>query len=93
MNKNFDITNTLDAKELSKRWGVTKKTIDNRRYRGQGPNYFKIGGAIRYDLEDVRRIENKSYGVCRVTGKLISKERLKLVPHATLSIEAKKMQR
>lgn len=38
------------------------------------------------------RIENKSYGVCRVTGKLISKERLTLVPHATLSIEAKKMQ-
>lgn len=38
------------------------------------------------------RIENKSYGVCRVTGKLISKDRLKLVPHATLSIEAKKMQ-
>ena len=35
------------------------------------------------------RIENKTYGVCRVTGKLISKERLKLVPHATLSIEAK----
>ncbi len=35
------------------------------------------------------RIENKSYGVCRVTGKLISKERLKSVPHATLSIEAK----
>ncbi len=38
------------------------------------------------------RIENKSYGVCRVTGKLINKERLKLVPHATLSIEAKNMQ-
>ena len=38
------------------------------------------------------RIENKSYGVCRVTGQLISKERLKLVPHATLSIEAKNMQ-
>ena len=38
------------------------------------------------------RIENKTYGVCRVTGKLIQKERLKLVPHATLSIEAKKMQ-
>ncbi len=35
------------------------------------------------------RIENKSYGVCRVTGKLISKERLRIVPHATLSIEAK----
>ena len=39
------------------------------------------------------RIENKTYGICRVTGKLIKKERLTLVPHATLSIEAKKMQR
>ena len=39
------------------------------------------------------RIENKTYGVCRVTGKLIHKERLKLVPHATLSIEAKNMQK
>ena len=38
------------------------------------------------------RIENKTYGVCRVTGKLIDKERLKAVPHATLSIEAKNMQ-
>ena len=39
------------------------------------------------------RIENKSYGICRVTGKLISKERLRSVPHATLSIEAKLNQR
>lgn len=39
------------------------------------------------------RIEGKTYGICRVTGKLIAKERLKLVPHATLSIEAKNMQR
>jgi RNA polymerase-binding transcription factor DksA len=38
------------------------------------------------------RIENKTYGVCRTTGKLINKDRLKLVPHATLSIEAKNMQ-
>jgi len=38
------------------------------------------------------RIENKTYGVCRVTGRLINKERLKLVPHTTLSIEAKNMQ-
>jgi len=35
------------------------------------------------------RIQNKTFGVCRVTGKLISKERLRAVPHATLSIEAK----
>ena len=38
------------------------------------------------------RIENGAYGVCRVTGKLIQKERLRLVPHATLSIEAKRKQ-
>ena len=35
------------------------------------------------------RIENKTYGICRATGKLIPKERLRAVPHATLSIEAK----
>ena len=36
------------------------------------------------------RIQNKTYGICRETGKLISKERLRAVPHATLSMEAKK---
>ncbi len=45
------------------------------------------------DLKNaLQRIENKTYGICRVTGKLIQKERLKLVPHATLSIEAKRKQ-
>lgn len=39
------------------------------------------------------RIENKTYGVCRETGKLIPKERLRAVPHATLSIEAKEKQK
>ncbi|ADX68125.1 MULTISPECIES: TraR/DksA family transcriptional regulator [Weeksella] len=39
------------------------------------------------------RIENKTYGICRVTGKLINPDRLRLVPHATLSIEAKNLQR
>jgi RNA polymerase-binding transcription factor DksA len=38
------------------------------------------------------RIQNKTYGVCRVTGKLIPKERLRLVPHATMSIDAKNSQ-
>ena len=37
------------------------------------------------------RIENKTYGICRETGKLIPKERLRLVPHATLTVEAKEM--
>jgi len=39
------------------------------------------------------RVENKTYGFCKVTGKLISKERLLVVPHATMSIEAKNQQR
>jgi RNA polymerase-binding transcription factor DksA len=44
-------------------------------------------------LENAKiRIKNKVYGICRVTGKLISKERLIAVPHATLSIEAKQEQ-
>lgn len=55
--------------------------------------------AIRQEkfIRDLRnalvRIENKTYGICRVTGKLINKERLRLVPHATLSIEAKNKQK
>lgn len=55
--------------------------------------------AIRQDkfIRDLKnaliRIESKTYGICRVTGKLIAKERLKLVPHATLSIEAKNLQK
>ncbi|HTG66353.1 MAG TPA: TraR/DksA C4-type zinc finger protein [Flavobacterium sp.] len=39
------------------------------------------------------RVENKTYGICKVTGQLISKERLKIVPHATMSIEAKNLQK
>jgi DnaK suppressor protein len=39
------------------------------------------------------RVENKTYGTCKVTGKIISKERLLIVPHATMSIEAKNLQR
>ena len=61
LEKNFDISNTIEVGELAKRWGVSKKTIDNRRYRGQGPSYFKIGGKIKYDLDDVKRMENDSY--------------------------------
>ena len=55
--------------------------------------------AIRQEkfIRDLRnaliRIENKTYGICRVTGKLINKKRLLLVPHATLSIGAKNIQK
>ena len=53
---------------------------------------YEIEKFIRDLKNALIRIENKTYGVCRVTGKLIQKERLKLVPHATLSIEAKRKQ-
>jgi len=48
---------------------------------------------IRHLQAAMVRIENKTYGICRETGKLISKERLRAVPHATLSIEAKRSKR
>lgn len=53
---------------------------------------IRQGKFIRDLKNALIRIENKTYGVCRVTKKLINKERLKLVPHATLSIEAKNNQ-
>jgi RNA polymerase-binding transcription factor DksA len=55
--------------------------------------------AIRQEkfLRDLKnalfRVENRTYGVCKVTGKLINKDRLRIVPHATMSIEAKNLQR
>lgn len=58
-------------------------------------NLKLIGRLERFvrDLENALiRIDNKTYGICRETGKLISKKRLMAVPHATLSIEAKKRQ-
>ena len=48
---------------------------------------------IRHLKNALFRVENKTYGVCKVTGKLINKERLLIVPHATMSIEAKNLQR
>ena len=49
--KDFDITNTIDAEALAKRWGVTKKTIDNRRLKGERPKeYFDRRDAVCADL-------------------------------------------
>lgn len=61
-------------------------TVENERLYTMATRQRKL---IQH-LENAKlRIENKVYGVCRESGKLISKERLKAVPHATLSIEAK----
>ena len=61
-----------------------QKEIASQQLQQQMDFIRKLQGALM-------RIENKTYGVCRVTGKLIPKERLRLVPHATLTVEAKEM--
>lgn len=63
--KEFSLENTLTVAQLAKRWGVTRKTLDNQRFRGEGPNYYKIGGTIRFDLDDVRKFENDRYVVVK----------------------------
>lgn len=65
------------------------ETLSREEVAQQAARQEKFVGNLKNALI---RIENKTYGICRVTGKLIQKERLKLVPHATLSIEAKNAQ-
>lgn len=61
-------------------------TIENERMMQMAARAKKY---IHHLENAVLRVQNKTFGICRITGKLISKERLKAVPHATLSIEAK----
>lgn len=71
--------------------------LDNGSITSEKENLNKMAARqVKYikHLENALiRIENKSYGICRITNKLISKARLKVVPHATLSIEAKNARR
>jgi len=62
-------------------------TAENERLTNMASRQRKL---IQHLDNALIRIQNKVYGVCRETGKLISKERLRAVPHATLSIDAKK---
>ena len=79
-----DTISTLQTIEDSSE-AVSKETIINQINR--------LDKFINDLKRALLRIENKTYGICKVTGKLISKERLKVVPHATMSIEAKKNKR
>ncbi|MDB9882271.1 TraR/DksA C4-type zinc finger protein [Bacteroidia bacterium] len=71
-------------------------SIDDGSASQQKENAGKLAGRQQKFIDNLEtalvRIENKTYGICKVTGKLISKERLKAVPHTTQSIEAKKNQ-
>ena len=73
------------------------KGLDDGSSTQETESIARMAGRTRKHIEHLEnakiRIKNKVYGVCRETGKLIAKERLKAVPHATLSIEAKKNRR
>jgi RNA polymerase-binding transcription factor DksA len=69
-------------------------SFEDSAYAYQRDNTIRMISRLEKFKNDLKRalirIDNKTYGICRETGKLISKERLRAVPHATLSIEAKK---
>ena len=75
---------------------ISNKLMDDNSYSSEKENLSRLADRQRKfitSLENaISRIENKTYGICRETGKLIAKERLRAVPHATLSIEAKQKQ-
>ncbi|MCB0570761.1 MAG: TraR/DksA family transcriptional regulator [Phaeodactylibacter sp.] len=72
------------------------KALDDGIGTAESERLSSLAGRQRKHIQHLEnalvRIQNKVYGICRVTGKLISKERLRAVPHATLSIEAKQKQ-
>ena len=71
-------------------------SIDDGSASMQKENAGQLAARLQKFIDNLKfalvRVENKTYGICKVTGKLISKERLKAVPHTTQSIEAKKNQ-
>ncbi|MCO6476613.1 MAG: TraR/DksA C4-type zinc finger protein [Phaeodactylibacter sp.] len=79
--------------ELADNPDAKVKGLDDGIGTAESERLINMAGRQRKHIQHLEnaliRIRNKAYGVCRVTGKLISKERLRAVPHATLSIEAK----
>jgi predicted site-specific integrase-resolvase len=50
-------TSHLDQKQLAARWGVSTRTLESWRWRGEGPVFLKLGGRVVYRLEDIERYE------------------------------------
>ncbi|HLS31127.1 MAG TPA: TraR/DksA C4-type zinc finger protein [Flavobacteriaceae bacterium] len=88
--KNGSFNGTDDTAPTFKSYDDGNKTMSREANRKLALRLEKF---IRDLNNALIRIENESYGICRETGKLIAKERLLLVPHATLSIEAKNKQK
>ena len=83
---------TIENQEFSRKKQIEDALEAARKAAEREADNTTLAKFIRNLNNALIRIENNTYGICRVTGKLISKERLRLVPHATLSIEAKKAQ-
>ena len=47
----------LDTRELAQRWKISPRTLENQRGKGQGPQFFKIGGKVLYDLDYIQEYE------------------------------------
>ena len=83
--------------ELSENEGMKIRGLDDGIGTAENERLASMASRQRKHIQHLEnaliRIKNKAYGICRVTGKLISKDRLRVVPHATLSIEAKQQKR
>ncbi len=85
-NDESDISDTAPTFKLMEEGSNVLSKEENARLAARQQRFIK-------DLEAALiRIENRTYGICKVTGKLIPKERLKIVPHTTMSVEAKLLQ-
>jgi len=51
----------LNTYELAKRWNKSPRTLENWRGKNQGPNYYKIGGKVLYELSEIETLEKYSY--------------------------------
>ncbi|MCB0638897.1 MAG: TraR/DksA C4-type zinc finger protein [Lewinella sp.] len=84
-------------KEIAENPDSKVKSLDDGVSSMESERLFELAGRqeklIKHLENALIRIKNKVYGVCRESGRLISKERLRAVPHATLSIDAKKSRR
>ena len=92
LTESYTISNDHDISDTSPTFKVLEEGYqvfskeENSKFAARQSKFIKA-------LENALiRIENKTYGICRATGKLIPKDRLRIVPHATLSIEAKRVQ-
>ena len=92
LTESYTISNDHDISDTSPTFKVLEEGYqvfskeENSKFAARQSKFIKA-------LENALiRIENKTYGICRVTGNLIPKDRLRIVPHATLSIEAKRVQ-